>query len=94
MLRDRKPLAMCCPPVGALLQSQRSRCQVRTASYWADNAKLHHMLEFGLSNALRRWIKATIPREGCWTSRSDVMDDIVWWRITGADDVREVGTLP
>ncbi len=60
----------------------------------ADNAKLHHVLKFGLSNALLRRIKMTIPLEGCWTSRSDVMDNIVWWRITGAGDVREVGILP
>ncbi len=60
----------------------------------ADNAKLQHVLEFGPSNALLRRIKTTIPLEGCWTSRSGVMDNIVWWRITGAGDVREVGILP
>ncbi len=58
----------------------------------ADNPKLYHVHEFGLSNAHLRQIKATIPLEGCWTSRSDVMGNIVWWRITGA--VREVGILP
>ncbi len=60
----------------------------------ADNAKLHHVLEFGLSNALLRRIKATTPMEGCWTIRSDVMDNIVWWRITGAGEVRKIGILP
>ncbi len=38
----------------------------------ADNAKLHHVLEFGPSNALLRRIMTTIPLEGCWTSRADV----------------------
>ncbi len=51
----------------------------------ADNAKLHHVLVFGLSNALLRWIKANEPLEGFWTSRFDVV---------GAGDVREVGILP
>ncbi len=60
----------------------------------ADNAKLHHVLEFGLSNAFLRRITTTIPLEGCWTSRSDVMDNIVWWRITGAGDARVVGIIP
>ncbi len=60
----------------------------------ADNAKLHHVLDLGMSNALLRRIKAAIPLEGCWTSRADVMDNIVWWRITGAGDVPEVGILP
>ncbi len=58
-----------------------------------DNAKLHHVLEFGLSYALLRRIKATIPLEECWAGRSDVMDNIMWWRTTGAGDVREVGIL-
>ncbi len=60
----------------------------------ADNAKLHHVLEFGLSNALLRWVEATIPLEGCWTSRSDVMDNIVCWRNMGAGEVRKIGILP
>ncbi len=60
----------------------------------ADNAKLHHVLEFGLSNALLRWVKAAIPLEACWASRADVMDNIVWWRITGAGEVRKIGILP
>ncbi len=60
----------------------------------ADNAKLHHVLELGLSNAVLRRIKVTAPLEGCWTSRSDVMDNIVLWPITGAGDVCEVWILP
>ncbi len=52
------------------------------------------MLEFGLINALLRWIKAMIPLDGCWSGRSDVMDNIMWWRLTGADNAREVGILP
>ncbi len=59
----------------------------------ADNAKLHHVPEFSLSNALLRRIKATISLKGCWASRSDVVDNIVWWRITGVGDVHEVGKL-
>ncbi len=61
---------------------------------WADNAKLHHVLEFSPSNALLRRIKTTIPLKGCWTSRADVMDNIVWWRITGAGEVRKIRILP
>ncbi len=60
----------------------------------ADNVKLHHMLEFGLSKALLHWIEATIPLEARWTGRSYVMDNIMCWRITGARDVREFGILP
>ncbi len=60
----------------------------------ADNAKLHHALVFGLSNALLCWIKATRPLEGFWTSRSAVVENIMWWLIMGAGDVREVGILP
>ncbi len=47
-----------------------------------------------LSNALLCWIKTTVPLEGCWTSRADVMDNIVWWRITGAGEARKIGILP
>ncbi len=60
---------------------------------WADNDKLHHVLEIGLSNALLRCIKAMITLEGCWTGWSDVMDNIVWWRITDAGAIRVVGLL-
>ncbi len=60
----------------------------------ADNAKLHHVLEFGLSDPPFRLIKPTIPLKGCWISRADVMDNIVWWRITGAGEVRKIGILP
>ncbi len=52
------------------------------------------MLEFGLSKARLHWIEATIPLEARWTARSDVMDNIMCWPITGARDVREVGILP
>ncbi len=60
----------------------------------AENVKLLHVLEFGLSIALLCRIKTTIPLEGCWISRSDVMDNTVWWLITDVGDVREVGILP
>ncbi len=68
------------------------RCQLDVGR--ADNAKLHHVLEFGLSSALFCWSTATIPLEGCWTGRSDVMDNITWWRIMGVGEVREFGILP
>ncbi len=55
---------------------------------------MNYVLEFDLSNALLCRIKATIPLEGCWTSGVDVMGNIMWWRITGVGDVREVGILP
>ncbi len=57
------------------------------------NDKLHHVLEIGLNNALLRRIKAMIALEGCWTGWSDVMDNIVWWRITDAGAIRVVGVL-
>ncbi len=59
----------------------------------ADNAKLHHVLEFGLSSGLRRKIKAAIPMKGCLTGRFDVIENITWWPITGAGKVREAGIL-
>ncbi len=42
-----------------------------------DNAKLHHMLEFGLSDLPLRGIESAIPLEGCWASRFYVFDYVI-----------------
>ncbi len=68
------------------------RCPIAVG--FSDNAKFHHVLGIGLRNALLHRIKAPIPLEGYWTGHLDVMDSIMWWRITGAGAVREVGILP
>ncbi len=48
------------------------------------------MTDLGLSNALLRQIKATIALEGCWNGRSDVMENIMLWRIKEAGEVRDI----
>ncbi len=76
------------PPVAGFrfLDHMERRCPLAVGR--ADNATIHHVLEFDLSNALLRRIKAAIPLEGCWTSGVDVVGNLMWWRITGAGVVR------
>ncbi len=45
------------------------------------------MLKVGLTNPRLRWIEATILLVGCWTGRSDMMHNTMWWRFSGSSKV-------